>query len=310
MNSFIAPDGVWPVMVTPFKNDGSIDYNSLEKLVDWYIEREAAGLFAVCQSSEMFRLDVYERTELAKFIVKAAAGRVPVVVSGHVSESFADQVKEVNNAAQTGAAAVVLLSNRLAGPGETNVIFRRNLERLLKAVDEQIPLGIYECPYPYKFLLTPELVKFCADTGRFVFFKDTSCDIHLISEKLKVIKGTGFKLYNANAAFLLKSLQEGASGYSGVMANFHPRLYAWLCKNFHKQPELALKVSDFLGVLSIAESRAYPICAKYYLAKYINGMEIYSRVQSMDTFTVSFREEMDQLERLTVEISKLYGLPV
>ena len=43
-------NGVWPTMITPYTPDGKIDYAMVEKLVEWYIERGVAGIFAVCQS--------------------------------------------------------------------------------------------------------------------------------------------------------------------------------------------------------------------------------------------------------------------
>ena len=46
--------GLWPVMLTPFTAEGEIDYPSLERLIAWYEENGAAGLFATCQSSEFF----------------------------------------------------------------------------------------------------------------------------------------------------------------------------------------------------------------------------------------------------------------
>ena len=51
------PDGVWPVMLTPFTAEGKIDYPALRRLVDFYIDSGVSGLFAVCQSSELFFLD-------------------------------------------------------------------------------------------------------------------------------------------------------------------------------------------------------------------------------------------------------------
>ena len=48
--------GVWPVMITPFTADGEIDYASLERLIAWYEQGGATGLFAACQSSEIFYL--------------------------------------------------------------------------------------------------------------------------------------------------------------------------------------------------------------------------------------------------------------
>ena len=48
------PGGSWPVMLTPFTEDNKIDYDGLKELVDWYIKNGVSGMFAVCQSSEMF----------------------------------------------------------------------------------------------------------------------------------------------------------------------------------------------------------------------------------------------------------------
>ena len=56
--------GVYPVMLTPFTEDDQVDYESLGRLVDWYIEKGVDGLFADCQSSEMFFLSLEERLNL------------------------------------------------------------------------------------------------------------------------------------------------------------------------------------------------------------------------------------------------------
>ena len=55
------PNGVYPVMLTPFTENNEVDYEALGKLIDWYIEKGVNGLFADCQSSEMFFLSLEER---------------------------------------------------------------------------------------------------------------------------------------------------------------------------------------------------------------------------------------------------------
>ena len=80
------PNGEYPVMLTPFTEDNRVDYAALKRLVEWYIDNGVAGLFADCQSSEMFFLSLDEREKIARAVVEYAAGRVPVVASGHVSE--------------------------------------------------------------------------------------------------------------------------------------------------------------------------------------------------------------------------------
>ena len=69
------PDGVYPVMLTPFTEENKVDYESLGRLVEWYIASGAAGLFADCQSSELFFLSLEERVEIARFVKEKAHGR-------------------------------------------------------------------------------------------------------------------------------------------------------------------------------------------------------------------------------------------
>ena len=59
-------------MITPYKADGGIDFDTAEKYVDWYYENGLDGIFAVCQSSEIFYLSVEERVELNRKVYKRA----------------------------------------------------------------------------------------------------------------------------------------------------------------------------------------------------------------------------------------------
>lgn len=248
-------------MVTPFR-DGKIDYPAAGALIEWYLSNGVDGIFAVCQSSEMFCLSLEEREALGRFVVEKTAGRVPVVVSGHISEEHGKQLTELSAMAKTRADAVVLVTNRLAAEEESDEVFKGRLEQILTAIPD-CKFGLYECPYPYKRLLSPELLKFCADTGRIGFLKDTSCDAVQIREKLAAVAGTGFQLFNANTATLLESMRDGAAGYCGVMANYHPQLYHWLVRNvLSKEAETA---QAFATVCSWAERRQYPRNAKYHL---------------------------------------------
>ena len=76
------PGGVWPVMLTPFTEENQVDYAALKELVEWYIKNGVDGLFAVCQSSEMFKLTLEERVTVAAKVKEYAAARVPVIASG------------------------------------------------------------------------------------------------------------------------------------------------------------------------------------------------------------------------------------
>lgn len=253
-------------MVTPFLEDKTIDYNSLEKLIDWYIAGGVAGLFAVCQSSEMFALTLEERVQLAAFVVKHAAGRVPVIASGHISDTLDGQLEEIGEISKTGIDAFVLVSNRLASSNESDEVWIANLQKILH-IFPGIRFGLYECPYPYKRLLSQDMLKFCAESGQILFLKDTCCDDKLLQQRLQLVQNTTLQLFNANSTTLLSSLEQGAAGYSGVMANIHPGLYVWLVENYHSNAEKAQQLQYYLTLSSLVEHLAYPISAKYYLQK-------------------------------------------
>lgn len=303
------PDGVWPVMLTPFTKDDAVDYEALAQLIEWYIGRGANGLFAVCQSSEMFRLSRNERMTIAWFVKKQARGRVPVVASGHVSGGFDSQVEDILAIAAQKVDAVVLVTNRIGKITDSDQIWKRNMEMLLKSIPEDIPLGLYECPYPYKWILSPELLKWCAETGRFHFLKDTSCDVENIRKKLLAVKDTDLKIYNANAATLLETLKLGVSGYSGIMTNFHPELYRWLFENWSIYPDIAEKLEGFLSISSLIEKQIYPVNAKYGLTLHGLKMGLFTRTQDVKNFTVTHRLEIEQLYQLTSVYKKIINIP-
>lgn len=300
--------GVWPTMITPFTDAGEIDYGMVEKLIEWYIERGVAGIFAVCQSSEMFFLNDEEKVELAKFIVDHVKGRVGVVASGHTADDFDQQLRMVHAMAETGADNIVLLPNRFAAAEEGDDVLMKHLEAFLAKVDPSISFGFYECPAPYKRVLTPEIMSFLADTGRFTFMKDTCCDAEQVKAKIKAGRGQ-IKVFNANCSQLLITLKEGASGFSGVMANFHPEMYAWLCANYTAQPELAQRVQNFLGLASCIEARMYPVCAKKYLKTFFfPEMSDFTRSLDRDKFVPSFYTELLEMEALYKELLPVWGI--
>ena len=290
-------NGVWPTMITPFTQDNKVDEAGLEKMIEWYIGKGVDGLFAVCQSSEMFFLSLEERVKMARFVKEIAGDRIPVIASGHISDSMEDQIIELRSIADTGVDAVVLVSNRLAVQNQSDEFWKENVERILKEVPDAA-FGIYECPYPYKRLISPELLKWCADTGRFYFLKDTCCNVEQMEAKANAVKGSKLKVYNANAATLLESLRRSVSGYSGVMANFHPDLYGWLVKNWNTEPEKAEKLQNFLGVASLVEGQVYPVNAKYHMQLEGINIKLHSRSRDQHTFTGANRKEIEQLYAL------------
>ena len=69
MNSRM-PGSVIPTMITPFTKENEIDYDAVEVLVEYYIEKKCTGIFALCQSSETFFLTLAEKQALIRFILR------------------------------------------------------------------------------------------------------------------------------------------------------------------------------------------------------------------------------------------------
>jgi 4-hydroxy-tetrahydrodipicolinate synthase len=183
-----------------------------------------------------------------------------------VADSIEEQADELTKMYESGTEALILITNRLDLNNEGDDVWIANAEKLLSLLPKDANLGLYECPLPYKRLVTPKILKWCLETGRFYYMKDTCCDIDIIKERLKIIKGTHFKLLNANCQTLLASLQAGGAGYCGIMANYHPELYAWLCANYEKEPEKAEALQCLLGTVGFTETGIpYPLTAKYHM---------------------------------------------
>ena len=106
--------GVFPVMITPWKEDNTPDFKAIEELTNWYVEKGCDGIFAICQSSEMFFLSEKEKLDIARCVSETAAGRLQIVASGHTACDRVTQYREIENMMKIpGIGAYVLVSNRL-----------------------------------------------------------------------------------------------------------------------------------------------------------------------------------------------------
>ncbi|MBE6606105.1 MAG: dihydrodipicolinate synthase family protein [Ruminococcaceae bacterium] len=294
-------------MITPYKKDGSIDYETAEKYVDWYFENGLDGIFSVCQSSEIFYLSTEEKAELNRRVYKRAkeleakhGRKFTVVSSGHTSDSFEDQVQELRAVIESGTDALILITNRLDINNEGDDVFISNTKKLIEALPPDVKLGLYECPYPYKRLVTPKILDFCLQSGRFYYMKDTCCDTKIMAERCRQLKGSDFKLLNANCQTLLESLLNGADGYCGIMCNFHPALYSWFGKNYEREPERAKLVQSIIGMLGFCEiGLAYPLIAKYHMCLCGIETENIARNRNSEELTEYAKSCMRQMKTAT-----------
>jgi len=291
-----APKGFIPVMLTPFKNNGDIDYNILTQLTEIYLKAGAVGLFANCLSSEMFELEDEEKLQAIKHIINIVDGAVPVVATGTFGGPISKQADFVKRVHDTGTNAVIAITSLLAAEHESDAIFSDRVADLFKQTDN-IPLGFYECPVPYKRLLSPaQLIDFVA-TSRVIYHKDTCLDINQVKQKLVAGKANpAFGLYDAYMVHAVESLKAGSAGLSCIQGNFFPELIVWLCRNYDdasRQHEVSM-IQQFLIDNMDVMHHVYPIIAKYWLTK--RGLNISTITRrNVGVFSPATRKKVEYL---------------
>lgn len=274
--------GIIPVMLTPFDEYGNIDWDSQKRLIEWYLKQGCQSLFAVCQSSEMLQLDLSEREQLARFTVEVVDGRVPVIASGHVGETLAEQITELTQMASTGIDCVVFVTNRLDPDHLGSEQLFKNVETLIKELPANMRFGLYECPVPFRRLLSDEEIIYFAEDPRFVVLKDVSCDLDTVRRRVELTKSANLVISNANAAIAFEAMKSGASGFCGVFNNFHPDLYRWLQDEGEIHTELAIELSRFLVLSAVTEGMGYPKLAKIFHQRLGTIRSSYSRAVPED----------------------------
>jgi len=266
-------------MLTPFNDDGSVAYDAYGSLVDFYVNAGVGGLFACCGSSEITHLSKDEMLKIAGSVLECAGGRVPVVSGAIIFEPFEAQVEFALQMASLRPDAVIVSPTQFASKEDGDELLFDRIKKYTDAIPADITLGIYEFPYPYHRLITPQIMKWMVSSGRYMFHKDTSCDMDNMMVKLQIVKGSNLTMVNAHTHTLLEFLQAGGDGFCGCTANYCPELYVWLCRNFAKYPQKAAEVQKYLSKFEnqADEYDNYPVSAKAYMR--LRGVDIthYSR---------------------------------
>lgn len=300
--------GFIPVMLMPFRDNGEIDYNGLSEITEFYLEAGAVGLFANCLSSEMFHLTPEERLKVTKHVVRIADGRIPVVAAGNFGESISAQAEFVKQMHDTGVEAVILVTSLLARADEKDETFNSNTFRLMD-LTRNIPLGFYECPVPYKRILSAAQLKLFLETSRIIYHKDTCLDIEQVKAKLAVARGFEFGLYDAYLVHAVKSLRAGSAGLSCIQGNFFPEVIVWLCENYDNA-ELAEEVDivqQFLTDNMDVMHAVYPPVAKYFLQKRGMNISVFCRNHS-EAVNGSIMKGMDKLFQESTNLKRALSI--
>lgn len=306
-----------PVMITPFNLKAKVDLDAVSVLIDFYLAAGVKGFFANCLSSEMFSISEDERLELTRHIVKYVNGRVPVVATGSFGLTIEDKAEFTKQIYDTGIDAVILITGHYAKVDEGDDVLLRNFDKMLGLTGD-IPLGMYECPAPYKRIIPADVFKTLLDTDRFVYHKDTSILQESVKAKLAVAKGNKkLEFYDAHTPNALFSLQQGAKGMSSISGNFYPEVLVWMCDHANdpeKQEDVAWLQSELTRVDPLIHI-AYPMSAKYFLGKRGLPVRMISRAhilqltpeqkQTLDEIHSSFESWGERLKIQSVDSSSL-----
>jgi len=299
-----------PVMITPFTTDLKIDYTGLSSLIDLYLASGAKGLFANCLSSEMYQLTDDERLSLVKHVVKHVKGAVPIVATGSFGSDVKSQADFAKKMHQTGVNGVILITSHFATKEESDAVMMSNLDKFF-AKTEGIPMGTYECPSPYKRILTPETFRYLVGSNRITYHKDTTLDIAKIKVKLDLCAGTRLEFYDAHAPNAVFSLQNGAKGLSCIAGNFYPEIFAWMCANVNDSSKASgvRWLQDEMTRLDDVVGNGYSLSARYFLNKRGLNLQLASRASKVPlsaeqkkTLDETYKTVQQWHERLGIKI--------
>ena len=238
--------GSMPALVTPFKN-GSVDVDALKSLVDWQIENGSTGLVPVGTTGESPTLSHEEHEMVVQEVVKAAAGRVPVI-AGAGSNNTDEAIRFIRHAESVGADAALVVTPYYNKPTQAGLYAH------FKAVHDaaNLPIVIYNIPGRSAVDMSVDTMARLAELPRIVGVKDATGDLSRVP-KQRMACGKDFVQLSGEDATALGYNAHGGVGCISVTANVAPKLCAEMqAATLAGDYQTALDITDRLMPLHIA----------------------------------------------------------
>ncbi|MGB0959232.1 MAG: 4-hydroxy-tetrahydrodipicolinate synthase [Halocynthiibacter sp.] len=210
--------GSMPALVTPLKND-KLDLDTLKHLVEWHIAEGSSGLVPVGTTGESPTLTHSEHEAVVEAVVKAAAGRIPVI-AGAGSNNTVEMLRHVEHAKSVGADAALVVTPYYNKPTQAGMI-----AHFKAANDVGLPIVIYNIPGRSVVDMTPETMGELAKLENIIGVKDATGDIARVSQQ-RMSCGPEFTQLSGEDASALGFNAHGGVGCISVTANIAPRLCA------------------------------------------------------------------------------------
>ena len=211
--------GSIPALVTPFK-DGALDLDTLKSLVEWHIDQGSTGLVPVGTTGESPTLSHEEHETVVEEVVRAAAGRVPVI-AGAGSNNTVEGIRLIRHAERVGADAALVVTPYYNKPTQAGLIAH------FTALHDccTLPIVIYNLPGRSVVDMSPETMGQLARLPRIIGVKDATGKIERVSQQ-RITCGADFIQLSGEDATALGFNAHGGTGCISVTANVAPKLCA------------------------------------------------------------------------------------
>ncbi|MPW45414.1 4-hydroxy-tetrahydrodipicolinate synthase [Acinetobacter guerrae] len=210
-------------LVTPMFEDGSVDWKSLEKLVEWHINQGTNGIVAVGTTGEPSTLSMEEHTQVIKEIIRVANKRIPII-AGTGANSTREAIELTQAAKELGADAALLVTPYYNKPTQEGLF--QHFKAIAEAVE--LPQILYNVPGRTGVDMLNETVVRLADIHNIVGVKDATGDIPRGSELIQALNGK-IAVYSGDDETAWQLMLAGAKGNISVTANVAPNIMSELC---------------------------------------------------------------------------------
>ncbi len=209
--------GSMVALVTPMREDGSVDNNSLHQLIEWHIEQGTDAIVAVGTTGESATLDTPEHCGVIRQTVEFTQGRIPVI-AGTGANSTTEAIELTECAKAAGADACLLVTPYYNKPTQEGLYLHH--KAIAEAVD--IPQLLYNVPGRTACDMLPETVGRLSRVPNIVGIKEATADMG----RVKVIRelcGDDFDIYSGDDATACDLVLLGGQGVISVTANVAPK---------------------------------------------------------------------------------------
>jgi len=217
--------GTGVALITPFNEDKTIDYTSLDKLINKVIEGGIDFLVVLGTTGEATSINKSEKTELINYIVKLNNKRLPLVL-GIGGNNTNKLIKEIHNTDLSDFDAILSVTPYYNKPSQEGLY--KHYAELSKA--SPIPIILYNVPSRTGVNMNPEItIRLANDFNNIISIKEASGDINQIKYILKN-KPENFNVLSGDDGLTLEIIQNGGRGVISVIGQSNPEEFSSLVK--------------------------------------------------------------------------------